>query len=55
MSGDLYKLTCWRCDREVEIVCDQPAFRCPRCSAELEIFWQVYQTEAEPEEETVTQ
>ena len=42
-TKEVYKLNCWRCEREVEIEAgpaDRPEVReCPHCGARLELEW----------------
>jgi predicted RNA-binding Zn-ribbon protein involved in translation (DUF1610 family) len=35
---ETYKLTCWSCNKELELPCDR-ATKCPHCGAGLSIDW----------------
>jgi DNA-directed RNA polymerase subunit RPC12/RpoP len=43
MTRETYKLTCWRCLRELELPAAAPearvVIRCPHCRAELDCWW----------------
>lgn len=36
-TKEVYAVTCWRCERDVEVECNKTPHRCPRCSALLTI------------------